>query len=264
MQLIIPDPVSILDYMPSAYKILVYGQSGTGKTEFAATWAEAGTLLYMDTSQGMLTVKSSPRLTHKHNIFFNTIHDIADDPHIKRRIGWDILKSITESVRDTGKFGNCTPKTLVLDDLTVGAEYALTCALQIHNKSPEAEVTQPDWGKQIALIRNLINSARSIKGVNFICLAHEQFVQDKLSGRTWCLPLVTGKYANQVAGYFDEVYHTKVESIGGKQQFIMDLRPSGLIGVAKSRFDLPASVPTHYSSIKGSLEKLQQKREVSK
>ena len=91
---------------------------------------------------------------------------------------------------------------------------------------------------------------------NFIVLAHEQFVKDELTGRVWCLPLITGKYAYRIGGDFDEVYYATVKpNPQGKEVYSLETKPSGII-TAKSRLDLPATIPTHFSSIVGKIEQL--------
>lgn len=259
VQLNIPDPMSVNDYIPDSYNALIYGPSGTGKTEFWATWAEAGEVLGLDSDQGIVTIKSSPRISPelKSRIKHVPVIDKSPDPHIKQPVGWEIVKAVIESVATTGKFGNCQPKTIVIDSMTTVSAMTMTWVLTQNRKSIDTQPSLPDWGKQIEELKRIINLGRSIKGVNFICVAHEQYEKDELSGRVWCLPLVTGKFAQQIGGYFDEVYHAKVEQTGDKHVYKLDTKATGLI-TAKSRLDLPTPIATHYNSLKGTLEKLQQ------
>lgn len=265
MQLTIPNPQSVNDYLPDSYNALIYGPSGTGKTEFWATWAEAGEVLGLDSDNGIVTIKASPRIPPelKTKIKFVTIVDKSCDPHVKVPIGWDTIKSVIESVATTGKFGDCQPKTIVIDSLTTASAMAMTWVLNQNRKAIDVQPTLPDWGRQVEELKRTVNMGRSIKNVNFICVAHEQYEKDELSGRVWCLPLVTGKFAQQIGGYFDEVYHAKVDQAGDKHLYKLDTKATGLI-TAKSRLDLPTPIATHYSSLKGSLERLQQKGGVTK
>lgn len=258
MQLNIPDPISVNDYVPDSYNVLIYGPSGSGKTEFCGTWCEAGEVLYLDSDSGIMTLKASPRITdtNKAKIKHIVVIDKSTDPHIKQPVGWEIVKAVVESISTTGKFGNCQPKTIIIDSLTSVSAMAMTWVLTQNRKSIDVQPSLPDWGRQMEELKRIINLGRSIKGVNFICVAHEQYEKDELSGRVWCLPLVTGKFAQQIGGYFDEVYHAKVEQAGDKHIYKLDTKATGLI-TAKSRLDLPTPVITHYNSLKGTLEKLQ-------
>jgi len=249
-----------MDYCPDAYNILIYGKNGSGKTEFAATWAEAGNVLYLDSDNGILTIKASSRipLEYKHRIKRVLVFDKSADPHIKIPVGYSIVKSVFDSLVTTGEFGGFKPVTVVVDSATTLTEYTLRHVLTSNRKAPDAKPTQPDWGDLQNLTRGLINAGRALPSVNFIWIAHEKFDKDELSGRTWCLPLMVGQLAQQIGGYFDEVYHTDVFQVGTSHEYKMDTKATGLI-TAKSRLDLPSPIPTHYRSIKGSLEKLQQK-----
>ena len=259
MQLHIPDPVSVNDYIPTSYNILIYGPSGTGKTEFVATWAEAGEVLYLDSDSGILSIKSSPRIPAdwKLRIKHVPIIDRSSDPHISQPIGWETTKAVIESVAATGKFGTCTPKTIAVDSATTISTMVMTYVLASNRKAIDAQPSLPDWGKQIEEMKRIINLARSLKGVNFIWVAHEQYNKDELSGRVWCLPLVTGKFSQQISGYFDEVYHAKVDQVGSNHQYKLDTKATGLI-TAKTRLDLPTPIATTHASLKGTLERLQQ------
>ena len=257
MQLNIPDPINVTDYIPDSYNVLIYGPSGTGKTEFAGTWAEEGELLYLDSDIGITTIKASSRIpdTLKARIRRVPIIDQSPDPHITQPIGWLTAKGVVESISKTGAFGNCKPKTIVLDSITTISGMIMSYVLHSNRKAVDAQPTLPDWGKQIEEFKRFINMSRSLKGVNFICIAHEQMDKDELSGRVWCLPLITGKFAQQLGGYFDEMYHSRVDQVGATHAYKLDTKATGLI-TAKSRLDLPTPIVTHYSSIRGSLERL--------
>jgi len=252
VKLQIPQPQQISLFIPTKYDILIYGPSGSGKTEFAGTWAEAGNVLYADTDGGILTLKTSPRLLHKDKIYAVTVVDASADSHVPNPIGFLTVKQMLTDIKETGKYGDIKPKTIVIDSATTTGDFAMTHTLFV-NKRVEPVIR--DWGHQMQRITELVTLARSILDVNFIFIAHEQYLADKISGQIWCLPLVTGKLAGRISLYFDEVYHSSVMPVGDGSKYLLETKPSGLI-TAKSRFDLPSPIPTHYSSIKGSIEKL--------
>lgn len=252
MKLQIPQPQQVSLFIPTKYDIMVYGPSGSGKTEYGGTWSEHGTVLMADADNGILSIKASPRIKHKDRIYRVPITDKADDPHIKQPIGYLTIKQIVEDVAATGMYGNVKPATIILDSATTIGTFAMSHTLFVNKR---AEPVLRDWGQQMKRMIDLVTLARSIKDVNFIYIAHEQYTKDEISGQIWCLPLITGKLAAQISLYFDEVYHSKVMQVGDKSQYVLETKPTGII-TAKSRFDLPSPVPTHYDSIKGSIEKL--------
>jgi adenosyl cobinamide kinase/adenosyl cobinamide phosphate guanylyltransferase len=260
MQINIPEPMSIMDYIPDAYRILIYGIAGTGKTEFAATWAELGNVLYIDSGRGILTVKSSPRIKDelKQRIYFVPVNDKSPDPHVKRPIGWLTIKSIAQSLLNDGTYGKdkFKPDVVVLDELTAATEMSLTNAL-FENGHVGQQPTQPDYGKQQRQLIDFINTMKERIGLHFICTAHEYYEKDELSGRIWCLPQTIGQLRSNISGYFDEVYHARVNQTKGGHEYLLDTKPTGII-TAKTRLDLPTPIQAHYNSVKGSLERLQQ------
>uniref|UniRef100_A0A6H1ZMU3 Putative ATPase domain containing protein n=2 Tax=viral metagenome TaxID=1070528 RepID=A0A6H1ZMU3_9ZZZZ len=259
MKITIPPPKPLNTFMPDFYRILIYGIHGAGKSEFAGTWAEAGEVLYLDSDRGLLTIIASSRLTPelKSRIFTIPIIDTSEDKHIKQPIGLLTVKAALEEVHATGKCDQVTPVTVVVDSTTTLSDYAMSHALFISGHTGQ-QPSQPDWGRQMREMHEVITLGIGLK-CNFICIAHEQYIQDKLSGRTWCLPLVTGKFAHRIGGYFDEVYHAQVSQVGGKHSFELETKPSGLI-TAKSRLDLPSVIATHYSSIRGRIEALRKQQ----
>lgn len=252
MKLQIPQPQQVSLFIPTKYDIMVYGPSGSGKTEYGGTWGELGTVLMADADDGILAIRASPRLKCKDQIWRVPIVDEAEDPHILQPVGFLTIEQIVKDVKTTGMYGNVKPRTIILDSATTIGAYAMSHTLFVNKR---VEPVLRDWGHQMKRMVDLITLARSIKDVNFIYIAHEQYTKDEISGQIWCLPLITGKLAAQISLYFDEVYHSKVMQVGDQSKYLLETKPTGII-TAKSRFDLPSPVATHYNSIKGSIEKL--------
>lgn len=255
-QLTIPSPINLSLFVPSKYDVLAYGAPKTGKTEFAGTWADAGEVLYIDTGRGMLSLKTASikgRLKNIDRIYRIPLTNYVEG--IKQPVGWMMVTTIMKELTDNGSYEDITPQTVVLDELTSTSAMALDDVMWKAHQNVNASVTQPNWGKLRRETIDFIEAGRALKKINFILLAHEQYYKDELSGRTWCLPSVVGKLAAEIGGYFDEVYHLKVEQRAGKHIYVMDTKPTGIIN-AGSRFDLDTPVPTTFQSVKGSIEKL--------
>jgi len=253
MKLNLPAPVQLSIFVPKNYNVLVYGKHGTGKTEFAATWPKP--ILFFDCDDGIVTILASKRISpaDKAQIHIIPIQDRSPDKHVRYPMGYLTVKGGLTLIADTGMYDNVKPKTVVIDSTTTLSDFTLSHVLHENNHTGQ-QPTLPDWGKQIRYLMDVINLGVGL-GTNFICVAHEQYQKDELSGRVWCLPLVTGKYANRVGGSFDELYHTKVTETAGVHKYELETKASGLIS-AKSRLDLPSPILTHYDSIKGTIEKL--------
>jgi len=189
---------------------LIYGASGTGKTTVAATMPSPG---FVDTDKGMLSLKG------KDIPYF----DISQDVPVMRWL--NINKAVDTFAKDP------TIKTIVLDSLTTASECAMT-SVQVTNKTFGKAPTLQDWGHQIAKLKELIFKLIALPK-HIIVIAHEKYDKDELSGRVWCGPLVTGKLAQQLGIYFDEMYRAEVTA-GKIQEFKLLMRATSVY-TAKSR-----------------------------
>jgi len=240
--------------------ILAYGRSGTGKTEFAATFGED--ILFIDADKGILTVKSSPRIQHKDKIFFVPIKDKIDGNKMSNPLGFITIKAVLDQVKQTGKYGEFTPKTIVLDTLTSCGAFCMKHVLYSAGHVGQ-QPTQPDSGTFRRALIDILEAGLAMD-INFICLAHEQYIKDELSGRTWCLPMVNGKLAYELSGYFDEVYHMEPKQVGTSTKYQMTIKATGLV-TAKSRLGLDSPIESTYAVIKPAWDLLQNsKTEVKK
>jgi hypothetical protein len=257
VKLTIPDPQQVSVTPPEFVDALVFGLSGTGKTEFAASWSLAGPVLFLDSDNGILSVATSPRLTSTQRdlIFQVPITDKSQDSHYKKPVGFLSVKTILEQVSTNGEFAGIVPKTIVIDSLTTLSEMCMAYVLTNNSKSANAQPTLPDYGTQMRELLNIVHLGVGSRA-NFICIAHQQFTKDELSGRIWCVPLVTGKLSQNLPAYFDEVYYARVRQSGNSHKYTLLTKPDGMI-VAKSRLGLPAEIDSSYVSIKTILEGLQ-------
>ena len=250
-QIQLPDPVPLHMFEPKSYTVLAYGRNGTGKTEFAATWPKP--ILYIDTDQGITTVLASPRIKDKDQISVVPIADYPTGVKTTQPLGFLTVKQVIDDIAKTGKYGNCQPATVVLDTLTTAASFCMSYVLYI-NRHVGQQPTLPDWGRQIRELVALIQTGVGLD-CNFITLAHEQFMRDELSGRIWCVPLITGKLAMEIGLYFDELYHANVQERAGKHEYMLDTKATGLI-TAKSRLDLASPIKAHFDEVKKAMDRL--------
>ena len=252
-QIQLPDPIPLCMFKPSSLNILCYGRNGTGKTEFAGTTPKP--ILYIDTDRGITTILSSPRISDKdkEQIFVVPIADTIPGITSAQPLGFLTVKQVLADLAKTGSYGAITPATVVIDTLTTAASFAMKYVLYINHHIGQ-QPSLPDWGRQIREIIDVITVGVGLSA-NFIVLAHEQYVKDELSGRIWCAPLITGKLAMEIGLYFDELYHANVLERGGKHEYVLETKASGLV-TAKSRLDLPSPIPSHFSSILPTMNKL--------
>lgn len=245
------------------FSCLVYGKGGTGKTIFAGGFPPP--IVFVDCDDGMVSLKQTKLLTdaQKSQIHFQTIKEIYFEPKKSTRVqpkAYKKVEAIFDRLCRDGKWEDpetkelITPKTVVLDTLTSFGEFALDDALFEASAINTVKITQPQWGAQLRKITKIIQQGRSFESINFVCLAHEQFQKDENSGRVWCLPLVTGKFASRVGSYFDEYYYADVSTTIKGDEYKLRTRPSGLI-TARTRLDLPKELVTSYRVLREHLTK---------
>lgn len=251
MQITLPDATPISSFIPGSMNALAYGRSGTGKTHFAATFPKP--VLFIDADKGMLSVKASTRLKDKDQIFFVPVADKLEGQKVNNPMGFVTIKAVFDQLKSSGKYGELSPKTLVLDTLTSASAFCMKHVLFSAGHVGQ-QPTQPDWGTFRRELIYIIEVGIALD-INFICLAHEQYIKDELSGRTWCLPMLNGKLAYELSGYFDEVYHMEPKQIGTQTKYQMTIKATGLV-TAKSRLDLDSPIDSDYAIIKPAWDRL--------
>ena len=258
LQYNLPDPETIDKTFPTDLDVLLYGGGKTGKTLFAASFAHEGPVLMLDTGKGSLSLRTNPLIITDELRSEVYVQSIPRYDHRAQRpvpIGWSICEEIMDQLEKTGSFGPVAPRTLILDEATAASEMALQSVLHTTGHIDAAQVTQPEWGQLRKRTLSFITRGRGLKGINFIFIAHEQYLKDELSGHTCCLPSMIGKLAHEISGYFDEVYHTKVRQMGQRHEYIMDTKPTGVI-TAGSRLNLPTPMDTSYGSLRKAIDKV--------
>jgi phage nucleotide-binding protein len=162
-------------------KILVYGQSGAGKSYLTSTLP--GKTLILSAESGLLSLRSF-------DIDTATIKDMAD------------LKDAFELVAGTDKYNN-----VVLDSLTEIAENILDVESAKKTKSGEP-VGLAAYNELYKQVKRICKNFRDLEGKNVIFTALVEREKDELSGAVLLFPLLPGKkLQGEVPALFDEVFY---------------------------------------------------------
>lgn len=229
---------------------LIYGESGTGKTELVGTLGELGKVLVIDIDKGYKTLKFSTRVApYRSNIYvvsFDQFKDLdaiykltlANDPKqwgraigIEEKFDWLVLDtwsemqwSMSEKLRkDKGLSGS-------------GLDYRANLQIQ-------------HWGAMTDLNKLAVESFRSCteasakNPINIVFTMQETMNKDEISGQIFGGPAIHGKLVQEMPAYFDIVVHTSVDIQGN---FIASTKPKGK-WPAKSRIKTIAEYKNPYA-----------------
>lgn len=214
-------------------KILLYGPSGTGKTEFASTFPNPH---FVDLDNGMLS------LAGKDITYITISAKKTEDPDFAKLIGdrWVGADAYTKATKLIEHWANnlTAEDTLIVDSFSFLNEYAVDYVLKLAN---QATPRIQDWGAAQGMLINILEQINDVK-CNVIIVSHNQFVKDEQSGFVSWLPDTIGKLATKISVYFDEVYLTGCERGRGNEReqviYYIDTVPSRST-TAKSRLKLP-------------------------
>jgi hypothetical protein len=207
--------------------LMVYGDSGVGKTLLAGTAAfvpELSPVLFVDVEGGTLTL----------NQFDSTV-----DIDVIRVDKWVNLQKVYDDLYN----GKHPYKTVVIDSLTEMQKLAMNDLLGAGSKiDPASSMPEyKDWNINTEQMRRLVRAFRDLPiNTFFSCLAMDQ--QDPRRESVFIKkPALTKKLANEIPAFFDIVFYMYVKEMReGPNKRLMQTDKSDRV-VAKCRVQ---GVPT--------------------
>lgn len=191
---------------PPYMNILLYGDPGVGKTRLAGTAdsvPEMRKVLFVDLEGGTLT------LTHS-------------NPNV------DIVRVTTwkemQAVYDELYAGNHDYSTVVLDSLTEIQKfnmYQIMVDLIDFNDDRDPDVPgMREWGKNLEQMRKFVRGFRDLP-MHTIFTALMKNDKDKKTGLSQRKPSLSGKLADEVAGFLDIVCYMYIKEVDGDQKHLL-------------------------------------------
>lgn len=185
--------------------VLIYGKSGTGKTSFACCFPKP---YVFDFDNGMLSQRGR-------DVEFDT-YDSYQEFEMK----------FAELERE------CVYDTIVLDSITTMQEYLMDKILAANRR---AMPTMNEWNVAIASLKDLFMRMTKI-AKHTVVIAHEQVLQDEITGEMLVRPVIFGKkLPPQLPLFFDEMYRTQVSRTKDAKPSYDVLTASDIKYTAKTR-----------------------------
>lgn len=205
----------------SEHRILLIGDSGTGKTRFMGTLPKP---YIIDFDNGLSTLRDHPTAQ------FTSLGREVD--------GWIIFKGIVDQWLKSGPQHGA--ETLCVDSLTFASDACMDYVLtKSHNIN--GQPTIGEWGEAIREMKDILGKLSVMKA--HVCVsAHATLVKDEVTGETFWQPLVVGKdLPSRLPIFFDEVYAPVVQQtlVEGKKKAVykLQVKPDQKNRLLKSRLD---------------------------
>lgn len=208
---------AVSDLRPKV-NIMVYGDSGVGKTTFAGSCIEIEEfqpLLFVDVEGGTLSIREK--------------YPEVDTVRVKSFS--DMQKIYDELYR-----GQSSYRTVVLDSLSEMQKFSMDGIMQETVKeNPDRDPEVPglrEWGKNSEQIRRMVRAFRDLPlNTIFTCLAKTDKDQ---RGKTITRPMLPGKLGSEITGFLDIVLYMYMKQVDEKNERML-LTSSTDTTIAKDR-----------------------------
>ena len=215
--------------MNQKVRVLVYGESGSGKTTFASTFPN---VLFIDSDRGGRTLKQ------KHIPFIPLVRERG----VYKKLIQSLIKLKTEPT-----VGDYKLETLVIDGITSLAEIFLYEIMRFPDKPgrkpKDPLIEKPDWDDYSMLGSRLLMLHVQLADMpfNVVVTGLPMLEKDEVTGGFIGKVNVIGGFRNSIAKHYDEVYFLTMQSNRNETHSIAHLRKFKYYE-AKSRDNLDPEV----------------------
>ena len=192
------------------YRVLVYGETGVGKTLLAKSWPNP---FVIDTDKGGATLKKL------HIPFISIRRDVKGS--------FDTIMDILSRLESKDPpFDELIVETLVIDSITALADIFLFEAMWFPppsrvRKDPNKEKPEYDqWGQLSANLKTVMKRTQDL-GVNVLATCGVMLDKDEVRGNYVGQPAIQGGYRHVVGHDFDGVFYMDVVGSGDTAKYIL-------------------------------------------
>jgi hypothetical protein len=216
-------------------KIFSVGESGTGKSIFAASFPTPGFIF--DFGKEILSYKGKD--------FDYEQYDVSAS-------GW--AKFEKDFVEVKKAVADNKYQTVIVDNLSAMTDVCMEKAMQLDMK--RSATGGPLWNVHYQMVKNLMEGRlRQMLNLNcnLVLIAHLDTIKDEEGSVIGVEPSLTGKLSADVPSYFDEVYYHTSKREGGDTKWYVQTVPIGR-NRGRSRLSgkerlLPDTIENDYTKI---------------
>jgi hypothetical protein len=202
-------------------KVIIMGDSGSGKTGHLASLANAGyQLRVLDIDNKLGILRSYLDANAEENIHFITLRDDISAPKANAyrdltKIIWNGWKTKTENLGALSEWD--ANSVLVIDSLTFLGKAAMHKAASEGGKPMNTKLTMSEWGEAIGGVESLIDFLTSdYFKFNLVVTALPIAVDDEFGSSKLYPQTVTKNFSMQVPAYFDNLIGLKARRDGSR------------------------------------------------
>ncbi len=212
---------------------LVYGATGSGKTSLIgemARYQEFCPIYFMDFDLRIDALRA--RLSH------DEMKQIYFDPYRDKNLQGESFILAQQYSNNPGLLDQkyaITFKTIVTDSGTFLMRAIMALVLRLDGGKTATTTPQlQNYMQQMSLTEEFVSKLCG-SGRNFIFTCHEDASKDEVTGRLFKNVDLTGKMANRIPGYFNELWHCEVRQMTGKEpEFVVRTRPDPIYSARTS------------------------------
>jgi len=190
-------------------KVMGVGESGTGKSSFAASFPTPG--FVFDFGKEILSYRG---------------RDFDYEQYEVSAKGWGKFEQDYTTVKKdvvAGKY-----QSVIVDNVSAMTDVCMERAMQLDIK--RSPTGGPLWNVHYQMVKNLMEGRlRQLLNLdcNLVLIAHLDTIKDEEGAVIGVEPSLTGKLSADVPSYFDEVYYHTVRREGGDNKWLVQTVPIG-------------------------------------